>query len=184
MDESTEVGRLLSCAHCSPAHYRGASNITWTQPWDWTRGRNSNMNIATFMEDRCRIWPWNDFLKMAYFWAHCYGWICLCKYCEYAAIISLSFQIYYYADAHTTHTAYPDGLEVLQFPNNQIGMQDLITWTVCADLFLLWKCSLNSDSSRLGAFLLFHIVFCIELSVYSITSLLSFLLQNKYNNGM
>ncbi|KAM9563200.1 uncharacterized protein ACIB01_006061 [Guaruba guarouba] len=29
-------------------------------------------------------------------------------------------EIYYYADAQTTHTAYPDGLEVLQFPNNQI----------------------------------------------------------------
>ncbi|XP_042652057.1 uncharacterized protein LOC116962626 [Tyto alba] len=28
--------------------------------------------------------------------------------------------IYYYADAQTTHTAYPDGLKVLQFPNNQI----------------------------------------------------------------
>ncbi|XP_030355547.1 uncharacterized protein LOC115613768 [Strigops habroptila] len=28
--------------------------------------------------------------------------------------------IYYYADAQTTHIAYPDGLEVLQFPNNQI----------------------------------------------------------------
>ncbi|KFR01979.1 Centromere protein J, partial [Opisthocomus hoazin] len=28
--------------------------------------------------------------------------------------------IYYYADAQTTHTAYPNGLEVLQFPNNQI----------------------------------------------------------------
>ncbi|MGH0122978.1 UNVERIFIED_CONTAM: hypothetical protein FKN15_077632 [Acipenser sinensis] len=28
--------------------------------------------------------------------------------------------IYYYADAQTTHTTYPDGLEVLQFPNNQI----------------------------------------------------------------
>uniref|UniRef100_A0A8C3QCB4 Centromere protein J C-terminal domain-containing protein n=1 Tax=Geospiza parvula TaxID=87175 RepID=A0A8C3QCB4_GEOPR len=28
--------------------------------------------------------------------------------------------IYYYADAQTTHTAYPDGLEVLQLPNNQI----------------------------------------------------------------
>ncbi|NXY17956.1 CENPJ protein, partial [Atrichornis clamosus] len=28
--------------------------------------------------------------------------------------------IYYYAVAQTTHTAYPDGLEVLQFPNNQI----------------------------------------------------------------
>ncbi|XP_061234568.1 centromere protein J-like [Neopsephotus bourkii] len=28
--------------------------------------------------------------------------------------------IYYYADAQTTHTAYPDGLEVLQFPNNHI----------------------------------------------------------------
>uniref|UniRef100_H2ZX87 Centrosomal P4.1-associated protein n=1 Tax=Latimeria chalumnae TaxID=7897 RepID=H2ZX87_LATCH len=28
--------------------------------------------------------------------------------------------IYYYADAKTTHTTYPDGLEILQFPNNQI----------------------------------------------------------------
>ncbi|XP_017932839.2 centromere protein J-like [Manacus vitellinus] len=35
--------------------------------------------------------------------------------------------IYYYADAQTTHTAYPDGLKVLQFPNNQIGMQELIS---------------------------------------------------------
>uniref|UniRef100_A0A8C4WEG0 Centromere protein J C-terminal domain-containing protein n=1 Tax=Gopherus evgoodei TaxID=1825980 RepID=A0A8C4WEG0_9SAUR len=33
---------------------------------------------------------------------------------------SLSLQIYYYADAETTHTTYPNGLEVLQFPNNQI----------------------------------------------------------------
>ncbi|XP_074804868.1 centrosomal P4.1-associated protein-like isoform X3 [Natator depressus] len=28
--------------------------------------------------------------------------------------------IYYYADAQTTHTTYPNGLELLQFPNNQI----------------------------------------------------------------
>ncbi|XP_067842206.1 centromere protein J isoform X2 [Heptranchias perlo] len=28
--------------------------------------------------------------------------------------------IYYYAGAQTTHTTYPDGLEVLQFPNNQM----------------------------------------------------------------
>nr|XP_009475864.1 PREDICTED: centromere protein J-like [Pelecanus crispus] len=40
--------------------------------------------------------------------------------------------IYYYADAQTTHTAYPDGLEVLQFPNNQIekhypdGTQEIV----------------------------------------------------------
>ncbi|XP_068795282.1 centromere protein J isoform X3 [Struthio camelus] len=40
--------------------------------------------------------------------------------------------IYYYADAQTTHTAYPNGLEVLQFPNNQIekhhpdGTQEII----------------------------------------------------------
>uniref|UniRef100_UPI003AAC4B3A centrosomal P4.1-associated protein n=1 Tax=Centroberyx gerrardi TaxID=166262 RepID=UPI003AAC4B3A len=27
--------------------------------------------------------------------------------------------IYYYADAQTTHTTYPDGMEVLHFPNNQ-----------------------------------------------------------------
>lgn len=160
MDESIEVGGWLSCAHCSPAGYRGESSIIWTQPWGWMRERKSNVNIATFMDDRCRIWPWNDFLKMAYFWAHCYGWICLCKYCEYAAIISLSFQICYYEGAQTTQTAYPDGLEVPQFPNNPIGMQDLIIWTVvCPDLFLLWKCDMNSDSGRLGIFLPFHIVF-------------------------
>lgn len=29
--------------------------------------------------------------------------------------------IYYYADAQTPHTTYPDGIEVLQFPNNQTG---------------------------------------------------------------
>ncbi|KAJ6664590.1 hypothetical protein lerEdw1_006163 [Lerista edwardsae] len=29
-------------------------------------------------------------------------------------------KIYYYADARTTHTIFPGGLEVLQFPNNQI----------------------------------------------------------------
>ncbi|KAJ7411562.1 centromere protein J-like protein [Willisornis vidua] len=40
--------------------------------------------------------------------------------------------IYYYADAQTTHTSYPDGLEVLQFPNNQIekhypdGTQEIV----------------------------------------------------------
>ncbi|KAL4609136.1 centromere protein J [Arapaima gigas] len=28
--------------------------------------------------------------------------------------------IYYYADAQTTHTTYPDGIEVIQFPNSQI----------------------------------------------------------------
>ncbi|XP_048582461.1 centromere protein J isoform X2 [Nematostella vectensis] len=28
--------------------------------------------------------------------------------------------VYYYSEAQTTHTTYPDGLEVLQFPNNQI----------------------------------------------------------------
>lgn len=32
-------------------------------------------------------------------------------------------QIYYYADAKTTHTTYPDGLEVLQFSNGQIGKE-------------------------------------------------------------
>ncbi|XP_051471242.1 centromere protein J-like [Apus apus] len=40
--------------------------------------------------------------------------------------------IYYYADAQTTHTVYPDGLEVLRFPNNQIekhypdGTQEIV----------------------------------------------------------
>lgn len=32
-------------------------------------------------------------------------------------------QIYYYADAKTTHTTYCDGLEVLQFSNGQIGKE-------------------------------------------------------------
>lgn len=32
-------------------------------------------------------------------------------------------QIYYYADAKTTHTTYSDGLEVLQFSNGQIGKE-------------------------------------------------------------
>lgn len=165
--QSIEVGGWLSCAHCPPAHYWSASSITWTQPWGWMRGRNSNVNTATFMSGRCRKWPWDYFLKMAYFWVHCYGWMCLCKYCEHAAIISPSFQIYYYADTQTTHTAYPDGLEVLQFPNNQIGMQELIIWTVREDLFLLWKCGLNSDSSRLGIFLPFHIVFAFHFQYIS-----------------
>ncbi|NXH42044.1 CENPJ protein, partial [Dicaeum eximium] len=35
-----------------------------------------------------------------------------------------------------THTAYPDGLEVLQFPNNQIGMQDLIIQTFYVFFFI------------------------------------------------
>ncbi|XP_058283252.1 putative T-complex protein 10A homolog isoform X9 [Hylobates moloch] len=30
-------------------------------------------------------------------------------------------QIYYYANAQTTHTTYPDGLEVVQFLNKQTG---------------------------------------------------------------
>lgn len=155
----TFICTLFSCT------YRSESSI-WTQAWGWMRGRNSNVSIATFTDGRCRKLPSNDFLKMAYFWAHCYGWICLCKYCEHAAIISLSFQIYYYADAQTIHTAYPDGLEVLQFPNNQIGMQELIMWTVFVDLFLLWKCGLNSDSSRLHIFLSFRIVFAFHFSIF------------------
>uniref|UniRef100_A0A674HUE8 Centromere protein J C-terminal domain-containing protein n=1 Tax=Taeniopygia guttata TaxID=59729 RepID=A0A674HUE8_TAEGU len=41
-------------------------------------------------------------------------------------------KICYYAGAQTTHTAYPDGLEVPQFPNNQIekhypdGTQEIV----------------------------------------------------------
>ena len=30
--------------------------------------------------------------------------------------IKYSFQIYYYAENQTTHTNYPDGLEILSFP--------------------------------------------------------------------
>ncbi|XP_030056141.1 centromere protein J-like [Microcaecilia unicolor] len=44
-------------------------------------------------------------------------WNFLSKDFSITAVIS---QIYYYADAHTTHTTYPDGLEVLHFSNGQI----------------------------------------------------------------
>lgn len=30
-------------------------------------------------------------------------------------------QVYFYAEAQTTHITYPDGMEVLHFPNNQTG---------------------------------------------------------------
>ncbi|KAB0390817.1 hypothetical protein E2I00_000881, partial [Balaenoptera physalus] len=33
---------------------------------------------------------------------------------------SVSLQIYYYAATHTTHTTYPEGLEVLHFSSGQI----------------------------------------------------------------
>lgn len=33
----------------------------------------------------------------------------------------LCAQIYFYAEAQTTHITYPDGIEVLHFPNNQTG---------------------------------------------------------------
>ncbi|XP_069035321.1 centromere protein J isoform X2 [Lepisosteus oculatus] len=35
-------------------------------------------------------------------------------------ILPVGKVIYFYADAQTTHTTYPNGLEVVQFPNNQI----------------------------------------------------------------
>lgn len=37
--------------------------------------------------------------------------------------LNCCLQIYYYADAKTTHTTYSDGLEVLQFSNGQIGKE-------------------------------------------------------------
>ena len=33
----------------------------------------------------------------------------------------LSHQVYYYAEAQTTHTTFPNGMEILQFPNHQTG---------------------------------------------------------------
>lgn len=36
-------------------------------------------------------------------------------------LVRFCAQIYYYADAQTTHITYPDGMEVLHFPNNQTG---------------------------------------------------------------
>lgn len=33
----------------------------------------------------------------------------------------MSLQVYYYAAAQTTHTTYPEGLEVLHFSSGQIG---------------------------------------------------------------
>jgi hypothetical protein len=33
--------------------------------------------------------------------------------------------VYYYAQANTTHTTYTDGLEVYEFPNNQVSMLTL-----------------------------------------------------------
>lgn len=48
-------------------------------------------------------------------------------------------QIYYYADAQTTHTTYPDGIEVLQFPNNQTGE----TWLHLFDSNVILLLNLN-----------------------------------------
>lgn len=51
----------------------------------------------------------------------------LCVHTQFLArYVNFNFfflQIYYYADAKTTHTTYPDGLEVLQFSNGQIGKE-------------------------------------------------------------
>uniref|UniRef100_A0A8B9QQW3 Centromere protein J C-terminal domain-containing protein n=1 Tax=Anas platyrhynchos TaxID=8839 RepID=A0A8B9QQW3_ANAPL len=52
--------------------------------------------------------------------------------CDVNKIVPDQRVIYYYADAQATHTAYPGGLEVLQFPNNQIekhypdGTQEIV----------------------------------------------------------
>ncbi|XP_061097610.1 centromere protein J [Conger conger] len=35
-------------------------------------------------------------------------------------VVAEGKEVYYYADAQATHTTYPDGLQVLKFPNNQI----------------------------------------------------------------
>lgn len=37
----------------------------------------------------------------------------------------MSLQVYYYAAAQTTHTTYPEGLQVLHFSSGQIGTNSL-----------------------------------------------------------
>lgn len=55
--------------------------------------------------------------------------MCMCTYIHIKnfSLVKLNLncflQIYYYADAKTTHTTYSDGLEVLQFSNGQIGKE-------------------------------------------------------------
>lgn len=53
-----------------------------------------------------------------------YLYVCVCtQFLTGYVNLNCSLQIYYYADAKTTHTTYCDGLEVLQFSNGQIGKE-------------------------------------------------------------
>lgn len=53
-----------------------------------------------------------------------YLYVCVCiQFLTGYSNLNCSLQIYYYADAKTTHTTYCDGLEVLQFSNGQIGKE-------------------------------------------------------------
>ena len=42
----------------------------------------------------------------------------LCKNCT----LLLHIQVYYYAESKTTHTTYPDGLEVIEFPKYMVEL--------------------------------------------------------------
>ena len=49
------------------------------------------------------------------------GFLCAVNISKKRHSDSASLQIYYYAAAQTTHTTYPEGLEVLHFSSGQIG---------------------------------------------------------------
>uniref|UniRef100_A0A8C5UHQ9 Centromere protein J C-terminal domain-containing protein n=1 Tax=Malurus cyaneus samueli TaxID=2593467 RepID=A0A8C5UHQ9_9PASS len=65
--------------------------------------------------------------------------------------------IYCYADAQITHTAYPDGLEVLQFPNNQIekyypdGTQEIV-FPDHSEIPLQWHSSISRKVNKIVVF--------------------------------
>ncbi|POI20099.1 hypothetical protein CIB84_016154, partial [Bambusicola thoracicus] len=67
--------------------------------------------------------------------------------------------IYYYADAQATHTAYPEGLEVLQFPNNQIGTHELVNVNYMSGNVFVVKVLSELNSSRFSFFLPICFVF-------------------------
>ena len=49
--------------------------------------------------------------------------------------------VYYYAQADTTHTTYKDGLEVYEFPNNQVDLSDLVLHSLIFSVKTFIHCS-------------------------------------------
>lgn len=47
--------------------------------------------------------------------------------------------MYYYAEAQTTHITYPDGMEVLQFPNSQTGTSRFLSKLVFKISFVWYQ---------------------------------------------